>query len=151
MTDTNEKYCPCCGASLKKYWHSLSNGLVGTLAKCYEFVKDNNKNCFKMNELNLSHSEYGNFDKLRFHALIAKRRVNGEWVNKEWLITNRGAEFLCGRISIPKKVQTFRNKVVDHFPETVNIRQIYNNRSEAWFESQFDYSLFQPKQETLLV
>lgn len=147
---SGEKFCPVCGANMKKYWHTLTPGLVGLLVKCYDQVKKTGINKFKMNELELSHSEYGNFQKLRFHALIAKHKVNGEWINSEWVITSRGGDFLCSKISVPKRVQTFRNKVVDHDFETISIRQIFNERSAVWFENQFDYSLFQPQQATLL-
>ena len=102
-----------------------------------------------MNELKLSHSEYGNFQKLRFHALIAKHKVDGEWVSQEWVMTSRGVDFLCGRITVPVRVQTFRNRVVDHDLETIHIRNVWTSEL-PWFESKFDYSLFQPKQEVLL-
>jgi hypothetical protein len=141
--------CPLCGAKMKKYFHRITPGLVGILIKCYDFVKQNGQNRFKMNELKLSHSEYGNFQKLRFHALIAKHKVDGEWVSQEWVMTTRGIEFLCGRISVPVRVQTFRNKVVDHDTETIHIRNVWS-AGLPWFESKFDYSLFQPKQEALI-
>lgn len=142
--------CPCCGAKMKKYWHRITPGLVGILIKCYDFVKENGQNRFKMNELKLSHSEYGNFQKLRFHALIAKHKVDGEWVGQEWVMTSRGIDFLCGRITVPVRVQTFRNRVVDHDLETIHIKNIWNG-GLPWFENKFDYSVFQPKQESLLV
>lgn len=142
--------CPHCGAKMKKYYHRITPGLVGILIKCYDFVKAKEQNRFKMNELNLSHSEYGNFQKLRFHALIAKHKVEGEWVDREWVMTSRGIDFLCGRISVPKRVQTFRNRVTDHDPETIHIRQVWQSEL-PWFESKFDYTLFQPKQEALLL
>lgn len=134
---------------MKKYWHRITPGLVGILIKCYDFVKENDQNRFKMNELKLSHSEYGNFQKLRFHALIAKHKVGGEWVEREWVITSRGVDFLCGRVSIPIRVQTFRNKVADHDTSLIHIRQVWQS-DLPWFENKFDYSLFQPKQEALL-
>ena len=145
--------CPYCGASLKKYWHKITPGLVKVLVKCYMAVITKGKNKFTMKELELNHSEYGNFQKLRFHALIAKNKEDGVVVNKEWIITKRGAEFLKGMIKIPRSVQTFRNRVVDHDTEMVDISKVF--KDEMWWQEDFDYKLFslgeEPKQEGLFV
>ena len=76
----SDHYCHHCGASLKKYWHRITPGLVKTLAKVYERVCEKGENHVAKGELKLSHGEYGNFQKLRFHALIAKYKQNVEWV-----------------------------------------------------------------------
>ena len=101
-----------------------------------------------MNELELDHSEYGNFQKLRFHALIAKNKEDNIIQNREWLITKRGADFLKGEIEIPARVQTFRNRVTDHDEETVNIKDVM--RSVLYWEQDFSYDLFQPTQQSIL-
>jgi hypothetical protein len=139
--------CPHCNASLRKYWHSLTPGLVKVLVKCYAYASEHD-NLFKMRDLKLDHSEYGNFQKLRFHALIAKKKQDGEKVERVWLITQRGADFLKGMIQIPDKVQTFRNKVVDHSPELVTVRDVM--KSEPYWEQDFSYDLFAPKQTTFI-
>ena len=143
MTDQ----CPYCHASLKKYWHSITPGLVKTLIKCYVYASEHD-NEFKMRDLNLDHSEYGNFQKLRFHALIAKRKQDGERVERVWLITGRGADFLKGVMTIPDRVQTFRNRVVEHSPIMVNVRDVM--RSEPYWEEKFDFNLFEPKQLSII-
>ena len=139
--------CPHCNASMKKYWHSLTPGLVKVLVKCYVYASEHD-NEFMMKNLNLDHSEYGNFQKLRFHALIAKKKEDGEKVERTWLITARGADFLKGTIQIPDKVQTFRNRVVEHSPELVTIRDVM--KSEPYWEKDFSYDLFEPKQQSLI-
>jgi len=106
---------------VKKYWHRITPGLIRTLAKVYGKVNEKNENIVFMNELDLDHSEYGNFQKLRFHALIAKLRKSGEVIHRAWVITHRGAQFLRGEISIPKRVQTLMNKVVAHDTEMIDI------------------------------
>ena len=139
--------CEHCGASLKKYFHSITPGLVKVLVKCYVYASEHD-NEFKMRDLKLDHSEYGNFQKLRFHALIAKKKEDGEKVERTWLVTSRGADFLKGTIQIPDKVQTFRNGVVDHSPELVTIRDVM--KSEPYWEQDFSYDLFEPKQQSLI-
>jgi len=130
--------CPHCNASMKKFWHSLTPGLVRVLVKCYVYASEHD-NKFRMHDLALDHSEYGNFQKLRFHALIAKNKEN-----RVWVITSRGADFLKGEIQIPDKVQTFRNRVVDHSTNLVTVREVM--KSEPYWEKEFDFSLFEPKQ-----
>jgi len=145
-----EERCEHCGAKMKRYWHTMSPGLVRVLAKCYEYLLGQRalENRFAMKDLNLDHSEYGNFQKLRFHALIAKVKEDGERVEREWLITKRGADFLKGEIQIPARVQTFRNQVVDHDEELVTITQVM--QSQIFWEKDFSYDIFQPTQKALL-
>ena len=144
----NYETCLHCGARLKKYWHRLTPGLVKVLVKCYKKVSEKQENIFLMKDLNLDHSEYGNFQKLRFHGLIAKNRVNGEIQHKEWLITSRGTDFLRGEIQIPIRVQTFRNRVVDHDIELVTVTDVM--RDVVYWEQNFDYDIFKPIQKTLI-
>lgn len=126
--DTVTKKCPHCGASMKMYWHRLNPGLVQALVKVYVRVIEKGENKVDKKELNLTHSEYGNFQKLRFHALIAKYKEDGVWVRGSWLLTKRGKEFLTNGISIPRKVQTFRNKITDHSEDMVTVTDVIKDK-----------------------
>lgn len=121
----NEEFCEHCGASLKKYWYRITPGLVDVLIVILEQIRVKNQNSVNMKELrdHLKPFQYTQSTKLRFHGLIAKDKVNGKW-NGHWLITKRGGEFLRGEISIPQKVQTFRNRVIDHDDITVTFREL---------------------------
>lgn len=132
-----QEVCPHCGASLKKYWHRLTPGLVKTLVKFYQGVCNKSENKLTKDDLELTHSEYGNFQKLRFHALIAKVKVDGHWDRRTWLLTRRGADFLKGRIEVPHRVQTFRNEVIGHDPRTVFVKDVID--LEPYFESYDDF------------
>lgn len=133
----NEELCTHCGASLKKYWHRLTPGLVKTLAIIYSTVCSKSENKISKDELDLTHSEYGNLQKLRFHALIAKYKKDGVWRRGDWLITKRGADFLKGYCEIPYRVQTFRNKVVAHDAKKVGISDVM--KSDKYFEGYDDF------------
>lgn len=143
----NEETCEHCGAKLRHYWHRITPGLVKILVKCYEYASTH-ENLFMMKDLNLDHSEYGNFQKLRFHGLIAKNKVDGVVQERVWLLTHRGAEFLKGTIQIPVRVQTFRNRVEDHDSELVTVTDVM--RSDPYWESNFSYDIFAPKQAILI-
>lgn len=140
--------CEHCGASLKKYWHRLTPGLVRTLIEVYKTVSAKGENVISKKDLKLTHSQYGNFQKLRFHGMIAKYKVDGVWNKGQWVLTHRGGDFLKGKIQVPVKVQTFRNQVVDHDTELVTVRDVM--KSEHYWEKDFEYDVFEPKQSSLL-
>lgn len=124
--------CPHCGASTNSYTHAITPGLVKILLKVYKHVVESGCNSLGMNELPLTHSEYGNFQKLRFHALIAK----DDNEDKKWLVTTRGADFLKGKIQIPRTVETYRNRVTGHSEDHVTITQVM--RSDPVFQTVFE-------------
>lgn len=74
--------------------------------------------------MKLEPHEWNNWTKLRFHALVAKVKEDGVHDTGYWLLTRRGGEFLNGKTEIPKKVWTYRNKVVGHSEETVYIKDV---------------------------
>jgi len=122
---TKDKVCGACGASLKQYWHRLTPILVGSLVKMKRKIVEKNANKIHLiNDLSLSKTEYNNFQKLRFHGLVAKYKVDGIWERGYWLITKRGNEFVCGRLDVPSRVMTYRNVVVDHDKRLINIKSI---------------------------
>lgn len=130
-----EERCEHCGAGMKAYWHALTPGLVTVLIKMIGGVKRKNENKIHLQkDLDLTKTEYANFQKLRFHALVAKSDTEGYWV-----ITTRGGKFLRGEMRVPQKVQTFRNKIVQHSEELIGMAD-YRQRI-AWFENDFEYEL----------
>jgi hypothetical protein len=134
MKNQIKSKCEHCGASLQVYNHTLSSGLVSALIKSIQFVQENKKNEFHLqNDLkNLTKNEYNNFQKLRFHGLVAKIENKAGY----WLITRRGGLFLRGEIGIPHNVQTFRNKVVGHSGDITTINQFRGKVPE--FQKNFE-------------
>lgn len=134
-------HCPNCGASMKSFNHTLSSGIVSALIKAIRYVQRTNKNEFHLQKhlVDLTKNEYNNFQKLRFHGLVAK--IDGK--AGYWLITKRGGSFLRGELGIPKNVQTFRNKVISHSGEVVTIKMYYGKVPE--FEQNFEYEYQNPK------
>lgn len=145
---SEDKNCIMCGAGLEKRWHRLTPVLIQALIKAYQIVVEKKENHFSKRDLDLDHNEYGNFQKLRFHALIAKHKVNGEWHKGDWVITRRGFLFLQGRQSVPTRVQTFRNRVIGHDPELAYIKDIINSQPEI--QTVFPFEIAEPDQTDLL-
>lgn len=128
---SDEIHCEACGALMKKHWHSLTKGLVGALVKIKTAVIEKNENAIHpVHDVALTNNERNNLSKLRYHALIAKSDTRGVW-----LLTHRGSQFLLGKISIPKRVLTWRNKVVDYDPEKVFVKDVFKADLPVWEES----------------
>lgn len=124
--------CPYCRANMKMFWHTLTPGLVSILIQCVEWVRNNNKNEFHLqNDLRLTVNQFSNFTKLRFHGLVAK--VDGK--PGYWLITSRGGQFLRGEVAVPMKVLTFRNRVQRRSEELIHIKDLRNKI--PYFETEF--------------
>lgn len=138
-----ETKCPHCGAGMKAFWHRLSPGLVAILIQCIEFVAEKGRNEFHyMHDLRLSHTQAANFQKLRFHALLAKK----DGKPGHWVITARGGQFLRGEIAVPERVLTFRNQVTGHSSELIHIRDLRGKIPE--FEQEFAWEIPRPLQTT---
>ena len=73
-------------------------------------------------DLALTNNQSHNFQKMRFHGLIAHYDKENP-KSGGWLITSRGGEFLRGETYVPANVLIFRNKVEDHAKELVHINQ----------------------------
>lgn len=149
------KRCPYCGASMKMFWHRITPGMVMALVKFKRSIIEKDRNCLHLykdleNENKLTTVEQMNWTKLRFHGLVAKYRENGVVKRGYWLLTRRGNEFFKGTIKIPKRVQTFRNKITCHDEEYVNITNVvsdlpyWDNSKDYLYEfadiSDFKYS-----------
>lgn len=142
MEQTKEK-CPHCGARMKIWTHSLTPGLVNILFKAIRFVKANGINEFHVHQdIGLTHFEAANFQKLRFHGLVAHADPENKR-NGRWLLTLRAGQFLRGEIAVPKAVQTFRNRVTCHSQETLTINDFRGKLS--WFEQEFNFVIAEGK------
>ena len=124
---SEKEKCPYCNAPIERRRERLTPGLV----KAYELVLRKEDYHFSKDELNdyLTKSEAGNFQKLRYHALIAKDRDGNKG---DWIFTRRGADWLKGKISIPKEVYVFRNRVVDHGKEYVELTDVLKGNDPYW-------------------
>lgn len=142
--------CPVCKASLKQYWHTITPGMINGLIKFKRAVVERGENKIHLLEdmtgkNKLSRHEWNNWTRLRFHALVAKHKTDGEHDAGYWLLTRRGSEFLLGEAEIPQKVKTFRNRVIGYSEEKVKIKDVVGKM--PYFEKKFDFDLFNTQQK----
>lgn len=141
----NKKKCPFCDAKIYSYWHPITPAMVNALIKIARHIKMKGENKIhnRLECIDLSKIEWANTTKLRFHGLIAKYKESGVHLPGYWCLTNKGLEFL-NRIDIPLKVKTYRNRVIDHSDETVNIEDIKKGIIQ-YRSDEFDMSIRQYK------
>ena len=137
--------CPHCGANMFIHGHRLSKGLVNSLVKFKEAVIKNQKNSVHLQtELALTKNQYNNFQKLRYHGLVAKciDPETKERIGGYWLLTKRGNEFVKNLIELPHTVYTFRNRIVDKHPEKLRMSDILKDTDMPIWDTDFicDYA-----------
>ena len=150
------EHCDKCGASMKKFWHCLTIGMIGALVKARNYVGETDKNEFHLykdliGENRLTTEQQMNWTKLRFHALVAKVKEDGLWKKGYWLITKRGGAFLSGNLAIPTRVQTFRNRVVAHSDELTTLSQVFGRSVIFEREFAFEYADEEDLENVLVV
>jgi len=89
--------CPTCGAKTVEYRHTLNRGMAMALLKLYRI----GGKAFKV-RLNLTNSQYGNWQKLRYWNFIRKLGPSGMWQ-----ITDAGTRFIKGTYAY-KNAWTYR-------------------------------------------
>lgn len=133
----NETTCECCGASLKRYKHNLSKGLLQILAKFAIEARQSGNSVHVSSALELSTTEYNNFQKLRYFGLVAKVKVDGVHKSGYWLLTRRGGMFISGNEAVSTSIITFRNKIEERSEIKKYIWEIYEETSPEYFQREF--------------
>ena len=137
------------------YWKRISKGNIGALIKLRQGIGRLNKNDVHIaQDIELTYSERANFSTLRQHGLVAHvKDDDGNRVSGRWLLTKRGAEFLRGEISIPQRVATMNNRVIDHDTVHVTITDVMQTLpvfDDVWdYRANTDTSAIHGKQQGL--
>jgi len=135
MANYSEKKCPVCGHIEKAWWQPLSRSLVRCLCRFGNAVKQKKFNKIHLQrEIELTKSEYNNFQKLQYFGLVAKHDERGCWV-----LTKRGLEFLQNKIAVNTKVLTLKDKKIEEGTEFKKISQFTND--EFGFASHYNFEI----------
>lgn len=100
--------CNECGAKKVEYRFGFNKGLAIFLARLYE-----KKGPARTDDLGLTYSQRTNSQKIRYWGL-AKPYITEDTVQKRgwWVITQKGIDFITGKLLIPKYVVMYRNEVI---------------------------------------
>lgn len=147
QTCVTTKKCVHCEADLKLTGHSLAALYVEALFKLRAAVRHYDRNSIHLRDdmraagcpFQLSDDQWTNFGKLRYFGLAHHAdRENPR--SGSWLLTDRGAAFLQGKIAVPRKVFTFRGHPVEVPPEPAKPVHILEYRKELpSFETYYDF------------
>lgn len=133
----SKEYCPHCGASITENTHNLSQGLVKTLIKFAEAVRQKGENNVHLQtETNLTKNEYNNFQKLRYWGLVHHADKNNSKSGK-WLLTKLGGQFLRNEVGVAKKIKTLRNKKTAEWNELVYISDYFRGFDADYWQREF--------------
>lgn len=134
------EFCDNCGQRLPQARkETLSKIKVVILMSAGQLVAERMSNRFKLKEVAacVEPSHYNNFQKLRYHGLIAKLKIDGQPVRNEWCITRNGFRFLRGRIALPKYVLIKENHVVERSDILLTLTDVW--RGAPYLENSFEY------------
>ena len=141
-TENKITKCPCCKANLTMHWHRMSKGLANSLIKFkQEVIKRNRNKIHIKDEVLFTKSEYNNFQKLRYHGMVAKciDPITKKHEAGYWLLTRRGNQFVKNQLSIPMSVQTFRNKIVKKHELGIYISHVLAGEVLPYWDEKSDF------------
>lgn len=143
-----DERCRCCGASLVMPVSSLTKGLVGILVACANEGRRKRTYIIDTANVNLSHSQLNNLQKLRHFGLVVKHLDGDTHVPRHWVITTRGWQFLAGEVRVFKQMRSFRNRIV-HWSEEeaveipmVSISDVMGDKDDPYWLQKSDYASF---------
>lgn len=126
--------CPSCGQVINARKESLTKGIVRTLYKFAVAVKDKKLNkIHPRKEMKVTISEYNNFQKLRYHGMVAKYKESGEHIPGYWLLTKKGNQFLNVTVTTQKFVHVLNNHIIDKSGPMIDIHDIAGDVTLPYF------------------
>lgn len=132
--------CNHCGQRIQQaHKETMSRQKLTMLKAVAQHVIDTDSNDFKKSSVSTmqGNTAYANFQKLRYHGLIAHVTINGQRVRDRWLVTRNGWAFLRGELSLPKYVLVKNNHITTRSDLLISVRDVYYG-SEA-IQTTFEY------------
>jgi hypothetical protein len=111
---------------------TLNRHKLNLLKRGAENVNQSGENLVDIGLFRDNINSYNNWQKLRYHGLIAKTGKRGEWV-----ITSNGWKFLRGEISLPKYILVADNRIIEHAETRVEMQDLLTQ--EEVVQETFDY------------
>lgn len=129
---------------MRTHKETLNRHKLNLLKRGADEVSRTGKNIVDIKLFSDNINSYNNWQKLRYHGLIAKTDKRGEW-----LITKNGWAFLRGDISLPSYVVIGDNRITEHSDERIDASDLH--KTSEIVESTFEYyePTYEPKPMTL--
>lgn len=136
--------CPCCGLYVREYHRRITSSMVWGLALVRKWYKTNDPTLQQYLKVDEYFRELkgvplsvmrGDFVKLVYWGLVERqrsRRLDGSDHVGLYRITQKGIDFLDGKIEVPKTVTIFNGKKIGMSPEKCKVIDCLNKK--------FDYN-----------
>lgn len=134
--------CPTCGHRINPRAEKLSKGLIDALIVFVKAVKIKRLNEIHLQrDVNFNKTQYNNFQKLRYHALVFKTDQPGCWG-----ITRLGGKFLRNEIEIAKTIYIQNNRIIAKGDDFIKINDYFNGAyKDDYWQKEFDLNIEQSK------
>ncbi len=147
------KPCPTCHHQISIDKYGISVTMVQVLKRMADVTTDQlaqgGNREIDVDTLRLPHSARTQLTKLRFHALIAKVKVDGHHKARHWTVTKKGFDFLAGSL-VPRQVHTYNNAVIGHSEDQTDITEIRRKAAGATSKENIDIAPATPAQAGVL-
>lgn len=121
----------------KLHKETLNKHKLNLLKQGAEEVMATGRNVVDIGIFRNSINSYNNWQKLRYHGLIAHVKVDGVKQRGLWLITRNGWRFLRNEIDLPAYVMVGENEIKIKSPEGVTAKDLM--RGEPIVATTFEY------------
>lgn len=125
--------CPCCDSLVKIYHRTISGKSINMLASLYNLTGGEVERYFHLSKVlkNSGQIQTGDFPKLRFWNLIKRLDIetdNGSNHSGHYSITEKGCEFLNGKMEVPKYAAIYKNELQELNGKLVTVYQCRANK-----------------------
>jgi hypothetical protein len=129
----DKEHCPNCKASMVSYWFEFDMPNASMLVAMSRIVRARLEKDIPFTEANQIHVQTMNTASYAMKSrttqmaklgLITKVLKDGKHQSGYWLITRRGWQALAN-MPVPKKVESFRNDIIERDEELTTIKQVF--------------------------
>ena len=119
--------CPCCDQLVKKYSRKITSTMARSLISLYH---ESTSTYSPIHITNIKFVQGGEFAQMRRWGLIAeaKNETTTKRTSGLWYITQKGKDFVNGRIQVPMYCDTYNGKTLGFSRETTTIKQALGNK-----------------------
>lgn len=120
--------CPCCGQLVKRYSRPFHATMALTLIRLYQLCsKENDYYHVKQIVRGISDTGTNDFSKLRYYGLVIEKPKDANDTKTRtsgfWTITDKGRDFVEGRISVPQRLVLYNKKSLGFEGKEIFIKQ----------------------------
>lgn len=125
--------CPCCNQLVKLYNRKLYSTPAAYLVNLYRLDRKNPKQVYwHVTEIQKVIIGGGDFSKLMYWGLITEQPKDEDDDSKRtsgyWAITDKGRDFVRGKITVPSHVRLFDGKSYGFTGKQVTIHHVLGNK-----------------------